>query len=198
MGGSTKEDLDLLEKKIKFTLRPLINAINTSGMNRERRIQLDALLLEISSLQKTLEVRVEKEGSTENKIRLTGLLDSLHPLLKGAGIQVSLPEHRRKPEDVSAQEEQKAEEGSRSGQIRILSLNTGGMRLHSPTSIKVGSVFRTQLKSSRYGVIPLQGEVVWSKRDEKGEGHIVGVHFSPMDEDKLSFLKSYLDKRGQP
>jgi hypothetical protein len=66
MGGSAKEQLDLLEQKIKFTLRPLINTINTSGMNRERRNQLDDLLLEISNLQRTVEKHVDQEGSTES------------------------------------------------------------------------------------------------------------------------------------
>ena len=75
MGGTAKENLDLLEQKIKFTLRPLINTINTSGMNRERKSQLDTLLLEISDLQHNLETHFEQEGSTEDKIRLTSLVD---------------------------------------------------------------------------------------------------------------------------
>ena len=62
MGGTAKENLELLEQKIKFTLRPLINTINTSGMNRERKSQLDALLLEISDLRSNLEAHFEQEG----------------------------------------------------------------------------------------------------------------------------------------
>ena len=94
MGGTAKENLDLLEQKIKFTLRPLINTINASGMNRERKSQLDTLLLEISDLQRTLEAYFEHERSTEDKIRLTSLVDSLYAVIKGASVKVQLPERR--------------------------------------------------------------------------------------------------------
>ena len=106
MGGSAQEKLDLLEQKIKFTLRPLINSIKTSGMNRERRMELDDLLLEITNLQQSLEGSFEEEGSTENKIRLTGLVDYLYALIKGSTIQVKLPERRQ---DIRQEVHQDAE-----------------------------------------------------------------------------------------
>ena len=130
MGGSPKkEQLDLLEQKIKFTLRPLINTINTSGMNRERRIQLDTLLLEISNLQQSLESRVEQEGSTETKIRLAGLVDSLYSLIKGAGIQVSLPERRQESRSHLAQGQEAAEIDLSAKSITIHNLSMGGIFL---------------------------------------------------------------------
>jgi hypothetical protein len=194
MGGSAKEQLDLLEQKIKFTLRPLINTINTSGMNRERRNQLDDLLLEISNLQRTVEKHVDQEGSTESRIRLTGVVDYLYSLIKGEGIRVDLPERRQHPRDDLLRDEESADEIYESKDIRILNISKGGMRLHTMTELKVGSVFRTELNSSRYGVIPLKGEVIWSRPKDQGEGYIVGVHFSSMDEDVLKTLKSTLDE----
>ena len=92
MGGPAKEKLDLLEQKIKFTLRPLITTINTSGINRERRIELNNLLLEISDLQQSIENHLNQEESTESNMRLAGLVDSFYSLIKGAGIKVDLPE----------------------------------------------------------------------------------------------------------
>ncbi len=194
MGGSAKEQLDLLEQKIKFTLRPLLNSISTSGMNRERKNQLDSLLLEISNLQQTVESRVEQEGSTESRIRLTGLVDSFYSLIKGMGIQVDLPERRQHPRSDILLDEQAVDEASKSKDIRILNISMGGMRLHSLTKLKVGSVFRTKLTSSRHGVIPLRGEVVWSRPKDQGEGYIIGVHFAPMSEDVLRALRSFLDE----
>ena len=196
MGGFTKEKLDLLEEKIKFTLRPLINSINTSGINRERRIKLDDLLLEISNLRVSIENHLELEGSTENKTRLTNLVDSLYALIKGASIQVKLPERREHPRKSMPEEEEVVEEASETKNIRILNLSTGGMRLHSITKLKVGSVFRTKLNSSRHGVIPLKGEVVWSRPKENGEGYIVGVHFLPMEPGSLKALLGFLEDCG--
>ena len=115
MGGPTKEKLDLLEQKIKFTLRPLINSINTSGINRERKVQLDDLLLEISDVRENIEDRLEQGGSTENKTRLTNLVDYLYALIKSASIQVTLPERREHPR-------QSISEGS--FQVRVNSSST--------------------------------------------------------------------------
>jgi hypothetical protein len=197
MGGSTKAQLDLLEQKIKFTLRPLINAINTSGMNRERRIQLDSLLLEISNLQQSLENQVKQEGMTESKIRLTGLEDYLYTVIKGADIQVDMPERRQQQTMEEGQRVETQEEAPKPKPVRILSLNMGGMRLLSPTPLKVGSMFRTRIKSSRHGIVSLEGEVVWSQEDEGGEGHIAGVHFSTLDEETTQALEYYLEERGE-
>lgn len=196
MGGPTKEKLDLLEKKIKFTLRPLINSINTSGINRERRRQLDNLLFEISNLQESIEDYLELEGSTEDKIRLTNLVDYLYALIKGASIQVKLPERREHPRKSISEGEELVDEVSRAKNIRILNLSMGGMRLHSLNKLKVGSVFHTKLNSSRHGIIPLRGEVVWSRPKENGEGYIVGVHFLPMERDILKALENFLEECG--
>lgn len=196
MGGPTKEKLDLLEKKIKFTLRPLINSINTSGINRERRRQLDNLLFEISNLQESIEDYLELEGSTEDKIRLSNLVDYLYALIKGASIQVKLPERREHPRKSISEGEELVDEVSRAKNIRILNLSMGGMRLHSLNKLKVGSVFHTKLNSSRHGIIPLRGEVVWSRPKENGEGYIVGVHFLPMERDILKALENFLEECG--
>ena len=196
MGGPTKEKLDLLEEKIKFTLRPLINSINTSGINRERRIKLDDLLLEISDLRANIENHLELEGSTEDKTRLTNLVDSLYALIKSASIQVKLPERREHPRKSITKEEEVVEDASESENIRILNLSMGGMRLHSLDNLKVGSVFHTKLNSSRHGTIPVKGEVVWSRPKENGEGYIVGVHFLPMEPDILAALADFLEEYG--
>jgi hypothetical protein len=194
MGGTAKENLDLLEQKIKFTLRPLLNAINTSGMNRERKSQLDTLLLEISGLQHNLETHFEQEGSTEDKIRLTSLVDYLYSLIKGASVKVQLLERREYPRSDIQVEVQSTDETSQAKGIRILNLSIGGMRLHSLSELKVGSVFKTKLNSSRHGSILLQGEVIWSRPKQNGEGYIVGVHFLPMDGEQERTLRSFLEE----
>jgi hypothetical protein len=194
MGGTAKENLDLLEKKIKFTLRPLLNTINTSGMNRERKSQLDTLLLEISGLQHNLETHFEQEGSTEDKIRLTSLVDYLYSLIKGASVKVQLLERREYPRSDIQVEVQSTDETSQAKSIRILNLSIGGMRLHSLSELKVGSVFKTKLNSSRHGSILLQGEVIWSRPKQNGEGYIVGVHFLPMDGEQERTLRSFLEE----
>ena len=194
MGGPTKEKLDLLEQKIKFTLRPLINSINNSGINRERRVQLDELLLEISDIRENIEDRLEQGGSTEDKTRLTNLVDYLYAIIKGASIQLTLPERREHPRQSISEGEELFDQASRKKGIRILNLSMGGMRLHSLTKLKVGSIFRTKLNSSRHGTIPLKGEVVWSRPKENGEGYIVGVHFSPMEDEVLRGLAIFLEE----
>ena len=192
MGDSIKEQLDLLEQRMKFSLRPLINSINTSGMNRERRIQLDDLLLEISNLCKSIESYLPQKGSTETKTRLASLVDYLYHLIKGLGIQVELPERRQHPRDELPQEEHTTNKIPETKDIRILNISLGGMRLHSLVPIRVGSVFRTKLNSLRHGLIPVEGEVVWSRPKQDGEGHIIGVHFLPMNEDLMNALESFL------
>jgi len=194
MGGTAKENLDLLEQKIKFTLRPLINTINTSGMNRERKSQLDTLLLEISDLQHNLETHFEQEGSTEDKIRLTSLVDNLYSVIKGASVKVQLPERREYPRSDIQVDVQSTDETSQAKPIQILNLSMGGMRLHSLSEFKVGSVFKTKLNSSRHGILLLQGEVLWSRPKENGEGYIVGVHFLPMDGEEEKTLRSFLEE----
>ena len=194
MGGTAKENLDLLEQKIKFTLRPLINTINTSGMNRERKSQLDSLLLEISDLQHNLETHFEQEGSTEDKIRLTSLVDYLYSLIKGASVKVQLPERREYPRSDIQVDVQPTDETSQAEGIQILNLSMGGMRLHSLSELKVGSVFKTKLNSSRHGILLLRGEVLWSRPKEKGEGYIVGVHFLSMDGEEEKTLRSFLEE----
>jgi hypothetical protein len=194
MGGTAKENLDLLEQKIKFTLRPLINTINTSGMNRERKSQLDTLLLEISDLQRNLEVHFEQGGSTEDKSRLTSLVDYLYSLIKGMNVKVQLPERREYPRSDIQVEMQSTDETSHTKDIRILNLSMGGMRLHSLSELKVGSVFKTKLNSSRHGIILLRGEVLWSRPKQNGEGYIVGVHFLPMDGEEEKTLKNFLEE----
>jgi hypothetical protein len=194
MGGPTKEKLDLLEQKIKFTLRPLVNSINTSGINRERKVQLDDLLLEISNLRENIEDRLEEGGSTEDKTRLTNLVDYLYALIKGASIQVKLPERREHPRQSVSVGEELFDQALQEKDIRILNLSMGGMRLHSLTKLKVGSIFHTKLNSSRHGSIPLKGEVVWSRPKENGEGYIVGVHFLAMEEDVLKALAIFLEE----
>lgn len=196
MGGSAKEKLDLLEQKIKFTLRPLINNINTSGMNRKRRIQLDNLLLEISNLEQSIESYLEEEVSTESKIRLTSLVDYLYSLIKSSNIQVKLPERRQHPRSDVPIDEKLVDGVSRAKNIRILNLSMGGMRFHSLTNLKVGSVFHTKLNSSRHGIIALRGEVIWSRPKQDGEGYIIGVHFLPMESDVLKALASFLEECG--
>jgi hypothetical protein len=194
MGGPTKEELDLLEQKIKFTLRPLINSINTSGINRERKTQLDDLLLEISNLQESIEDHLERDWSTEDNTRLTSLVDHLYALIKSASIQVKLPERRQHPRQSVLEGEELVAQVSQGKNIRILNLSMGGMRLHSLTKLRVGSIFHTKLNSSRQGTIPLKGEVVWSRPKENGEGYIVGVHFLPMKEDVLKALANFLEE----
>jgi len=194
MGGPTKEKLDLLEQKIKFTLRPLINSINTSGINRERKTLLDDLLLEISELQEGIEDHLERDRSTEDNTRLTSLVDYLYALIKSASIQVKLPERRQHPRQSVSEGEELVAQVSHGKNIRILNLSMGGMRLHSLTKLRVGSIFHTKLNSSRHGIIPLKGEVVWSRPKENGEGYIVGVHFSPMKEEMLKALANFLEE----
>lgn len=194
MGGPTKEELDLLEQKIKFTLRPLINSINTSGINRERKTQLDDLLLEISNLQESIEDHLERDWSTEDNTRLTSLVDHLYALIKSASIQVKLPERRQHPRQSVSEGEELVAQVSQGKNIRILNLSMGGMRLHSLTKLRVGSIFHTKVNSSRQGTIPLKGEVVWSRPKENGEGYIVGVHFLPMKEDVLKALANFLEE----
>ena len=194
MGGPTKEELDLLEQKIKFTLRPLINSINTSGINRERKTQLDDLLLEISNLQESIEDHLERDWSTEDNTRLTSLVDHLYALIKSASIQVKLPERRQHPRQSVLEGEELVAQVSQGKNIRILNLSMGGMRLHSLTKLRVGSIFHTKVNSSRQGTIPLKGEVVWSRPKENGEGYIVGVHFLPMKEDVLKALANFLEE----
>jgi len=194
MGGTAKENLDLLEQKIKFTLRPLINTINTSGMNRERKSQLDTLLLEISDLQHNLETHFEQEGSTEDKIRLTSLVDNLYSVIRGASVKVQLPERREYPRSDIQVDVQSTDETSQAKGIQILNLSMGGMRLHSLSELKVGSVFKTKLNSSRHGILLLRGEVLWSRPKENGEGYIVGVHFLPMDGEEEKTLRSFLEE----
>ena len=196
MGGPTKEKLDLLEEKIKFTLRPLINSIKTSGVNKERRIELNDLLLEISNLRASIEDHLELQGSTEDKMRLTNLVDFLYALIKTANIQVELPERREHQRKSITEEEEVVGEASEAQNIRILNLSMGGMRLHTLDNLKVGSVFHTKLNSSRRGIIPVKGEVVWSRPKEKGEGYIVGVHFLPMESDILEALAGLLEEYG--
>ena len=194
MGGPTKEKLDLLEQKIKFTLRPLINSINTSGMNRERKSQLDDLLLEISDLQESIEDHLERHRSTEDNTRLTSLVDYLYAVIKSASIQVQLPERRQHPRQSVLEGEELLAQVSQGKNIRILNLSMGGMRLHSLTKLRVGSIFHTKLNSSRHGTIPLKGEVVWSRSKENGEGYIVGVHFLPMKKEVLKALANFLEE----
>jgi hypothetical protein len=194
MGGPTKEKLDLLEQKIKFTLRPLINSINTSGINRERKTQLDNLLLEICNLQESIEHHLERDSSTEDNTRLSSLVDYLYALIKSASIQVKVPERRQHPRQSVAEGEELVAQVSQGKNIRILNLSMGGMRLHSLTKLRVGSIFHTKLNSSRHGTIPLKGEVAWSRPKENGEGYIVGVHFLPMKEEVLKALANLLEE----
>ena len=194
MGGPTKEKLDLLEQKIKFTLRPLINSINTSGINRERKSQLDDLLLEISDLQESIEDHLERHRSTEDNTRLTSLVDYLYAVIKSASIQVQLPERRQHPRQSVLEGAELVAQVSQGKNIRILNLSMGGMRLHSLTKLRVGSIFHTKLNSSRHGTIPLKGEVVWSRPKENGEGYIVGVHFLPMKKEVLKALANFLEE----
>ena len=194
MGGPTKEKLDLLEQKIKYTLRPLLNSINTSGINRERKSQLDDLLLEISDLQESIEDHLERHRSTEDNTRLTSLVDYLYAVIKSASIQVQLPERRQHPRQSVLEGEELLAQVSQGKNIRILNLSMGGMRLHSLTKLKVGSIFHTKLNSSRHGTIPLKGEVVWSRSKENGEGYIVGVHFLPMKKEVLKALANFLEE----
>jgi hypothetical protein len=194
MGGPTKEKLDLLEQKIKFTLRPLINSINTSGINRDRKAQLDDLLLEIANLQESIENHLERDRSTEDNTRLTSLVDYLYALIKSASMQVKLPERRRHPRQSVSEGGEIIAQISQGKKIRILNLSMGGMRLHSLTKLRVGSIFHTKLNSSRHGTIPLKGEVVWSRPKDKGEGYIVGVHFLSMKEEVLKALADFLEE----
>ena len=194
MGGPTKEKLDLLEKKIKLTLRPLINRINSSGINRELKTELDDLLLEIANLQESIEDHLERDSSIEDKTRLTSLVDYLYALIKSTSIQVMLPERRRHTRKSVSEGEELVVQVSQGKKIRILNLSLGGMRLHSLTKLKVGSIFHTKLNSSRHGTIPLKGEVVWSRPKDKGEGYIVGVHFLPMKEEVLRALTNFLNE----
>ncbi|MFP3869676.1 MAG: PilZ domain-containing protein [Syntrophobacteria bacterium] len=194
MGGSTKEQLELLEQKIRFALRPLINTINTSGMTRERRIELDALLLEISTLQQNVEEHIEREGSTESRTRLAVLVDHLYSLIKGMDIAINLPERREYARRDLTKADEPPERPERPKDASIVNLSVGGMRLRSATPMKIGSVVRTQLESARYGQIVLRGEVIWVQ-EETGESYIIGIHFLPMDEDELRALKDYI---GEP
>jgi c-di-GMP-binding flagellar brake protein YcgR len=163
-------------------------------MNRERKSQLDTLLLEISDLQHNLETHFEQEGSTEDKIRLTSLVDYLYSLIKGASVKVQLPERREYPRSDIQVEVQPTDETSKAKGIRILNLSMGGMRLHSLSELKVGSVVKTKLNSSRHGIILLRGEVLWLRPKQNGEGYIVGVHFLPMDGDEEKTLTGFLEE----
>jgi hypothetical protein len=163
-------------------------------MNRERKSQLDTLLLEISDLQHNLETHFEQEGSTEDKIRLTSLVDYLYSLIKGASVKVQLPERREYPRSDIQVDVQPTDETSQAESIQILNLSMGGMRLHSLSEIKVGSVFKTKLNSSRHGILLLRGEVLWSRPKQNGEGYIVGVHFLPMDGEEEKTLRSFLEE----
>jgi hypothetical protein len=163
-------------------------------MNRERKSQLDTLLLEISDLHSNLEAHFEQEGSTEDKIRLTSLVDYLYSLIKGASVKVELPERREYPRSDIQLEMQSTDETSQTKDIRILNLSMGGMRLHSLGELKVGSVFKTKLNSSRHGIILLRGEVLWSRPKQNGEGYIVGVHFLPMDGEEEKTLRNFLEE----
>ena len=163
-------------------------------MNRERKSQLDTLLLEISDLQHNLETHFEQEGSTEDKIRLTSLVDYLYSVIKGASVKVQLPERREYPRSDIQVDVQSTDETSQAKGIQILNLSMGGMRLHSLSELKVGSVFKTKLNSSRHGVLLLRGEVLWSRPKENGEGYIVGVHFLPMDGEEEKILRSFLEE----
>jgi c-di-GMP-binding flagellar brake protein YcgR len=163
-------------------------------MNRERKSQLDTLLLETSNLQQNLEAHFEQEGSTEDKIRLTSLVDYLYSLIKGASVKVQLPERREYPRSDIQVEMQPTDETSQAKDIRILNLSMGGMRLHSLSELKVGSVFKTKLNSSRHGSILLRGEVLWSRPKQNGEGYIVGVHFLSMDGEEEKTLSNFLEE----
>jgi c-di-GMP-binding flagellar brake protein YcgR len=121
-------------------------------------------------------------------------VDYLYALIKGASIQVKLPERREHPRLVVSEDEELFDQTSQGKGFRILNLSMGGMRLHSLTNLKVGSIFHTKLNSSRHGTIPLKGEVVWSRPKENGEGYIVGVHFLPMEENILNALAIFLEE----
>jgi hypothetical protein len=195
MGGPTKEQLDLLEQKVKFVLRPLITSITTSGMTKERRVELDGLLLDISDLRENTEERIDTEGSTEDRMRLAGLVDYLYSLIKSLDIEVNLPERRQHPRDDVSQMEQAAETIEKPKEVRVMNISLGGMRLRSPSTMKIGSVVRTRLASSRHGPIPLRGEVIWVQEDEEEGSYIIGVHFLPMDQDVVKALRGYLGER---
>jgi c-di-GMP-binding flagellar brake protein YcgR len=92
--------------------------------------------------------------------------------------------------------EQAVDETSKTKSTRILNLSMGGMRLHTLAKLKVGSVFQTKLHSPRHGIIPLRGEVVWSRPKDKGEGYIVGIHFLPMDEEAMKALRGFMEESG--
>jgi c-di-GMP-binding flagellar brake protein YcgR len=89
---------------------------------------------------------------------------------------------------------QSTHETSQAKSIQILNLSMGGMRLHSLSELKVGSVFKTKLNSSRHGVLLLRGEVLWSRPKENGEGYIVGVHFLSMDGEEEKTLGNFLEE----
>jgi c-di-GMP-binding flagellar brake protein YcgR len=125
---------------------------------------------------------------------LTSLVDYLYSLIKGASVKVQLPERREYPRSDIQVEVQSTDETSQAKSIRILNLSIGGMRLHSLSELKVGSVFKTKLNSSRHGSILLQGEVIWSRPKQNGEGYIVGVHFLPMDGEQERTLRSFLEE----
>lgn len=190
MGGCDKDKLDLLEQKIKFALRPVVNTISTTGMTRERKLELDSLLGEITALQQSLEQSCEHERSTELKVRLAGLVDHLNFVIKGAGLESHLPDRRQHLRTDGAEGPQPEARG-----VRIVNLNPGGMRLHSSSSLKVGSVVRTELALPGYGVISLKGEVIWVKEDERKGGYVIGVHFLPMAEEVSAALGKYLERR---
>ena len=107
---------------------------------------------------------------------------------------MQLPERREYPRSDIQVEMQSIDETSQTKDIRILNLSMGGMRLHSLSELKVGSVFKTKLNSSRHGSILLQGEVLWSRPKEDGEGYIVGVHFLPMDGEEEKTLRNFLEE----
>ena len=65
---------------------------------------------------------------------------------------------------------------------------------NSLSELKVGSVFKTKLNSSRHGIILLGGEVLWSRPKQDGEGYIVGIHFLPMDKEVEKTLKDFLEE----
>jgi hypothetical protein len=198
MGGSLREKLDHLEQKIKFALRPLVNAINVSGMNRERKLELDELLLEISTLQQTLQEEVKEQGSTESKIRMAGLEDHLYALIKGTGLEVYLPERRQYPRsNLSPTDSSENTTVTKSPGVRIVNVSEGGIRLRASNPISIGSVVRAELKSPGQAAILLRGEVIWARKDGKGDGYIVGVHFLPMEEEDTAALKRYLEDRSK-
>jgi c-di-GMP-binding flagellar brake protein YcgR len=121
-------------------------------------------------------------------------VDYLYSVIKGASVKVQLPERREYPRSDIQVDVQSTDETSQAKGIQILNLSMGGMRLHSLSELKVGSVFKTKLNSSRHGVLLLRGEVLWSRPKENGEGYIVGVHFLSMDGEEEKTLGNFLEE----